>query len=171
MHSNHPQGQEARQKGKEGEFMKEERKDVPCSVTAPILVKSFHSTVNIFHLHARKHTQIWRHSHGLGNKHRDMKDAKGAFWGSVLAKLTRVDQEKSAHQVAFCNTHKASHSWLSMPLNLALKIKLLSCAVIVDIVGIIYANFKGDASLWILIVNDGENYSSQVEKKLEDWLG
>lgn len=80
-----------------------------------------------------------------------------------------VDQEKLAHLVAHCNTHKASRSWLFMPLNLALKIKLLSCAVIVELVGIIYANVK--VSLWILIVTDRENYSSQVEKMQEDWLG
>lgn len=67
--------------------------------------------------------------------------------GLALARLSPVDQEELAHPVAYCNTHKASHSWLFIPLNLALKIKLLSCAVIVDIVGIIYANFKVKASL------------------------
>lgn len=47
------------------------------------------------------------------NQHKNVKDAKGAFWGSVLARLAGVDRwgwekKKSAHQVAFCNTHKAS---------------------------------------------------------------
>lgn len=67
--------------------------------------------------------------------------------GLALARLSPVHQEELAHRVAYCNTHKASHSCLFMPLNLALKIKLLSCAVIVDIVGIIYANFKVKAKL------------------------
>lgn len=72
-----------------------------------------------------------------------MKDTEGALWGLALAGLSPVDQEELAHLVAYCNTHKASlsHSRPFMPLNLALKIESLSCAVIVDIVGIIYANF------------------------------
>lgn len=60
--------------------------------------------------------------------------------GLALARLSPVDQEELAHLVAYCNTHKAYRSRLFMPLNLLLRIKLLSCAVIVDIVGIIYAN-------------------------------
>ncbi len=67
--------------------------------------------------------------------------------GLALARFSPVDQEELAHLATYCNTQKASHSGLFMPLNLALKIKLLSCAVIVDIVGIIYANLKVKVSL------------------------
>lgn len=111
------------------------------------------------HIRAHKHAQTvwilsWPQKQTQGHERR-----RRSLSGLALAGLSPVDQEKLAHLVAYCNTHKASHSWLFMPLNLALEIKPLSCAVIVDIVGIIYANFKVKASLWILMVNDRENYS------------
>lgn len=90
MHSNRPQGQEARQEEKRGGggWDLRKRREKMCRVLfpAPVLVKSFHSTVNIFHLHARKHTQTWRHSHGPGNKRRDMKDAKRSLSGARFGK-------------------------------------------------------------------------------------
>lgn len=67
-----------------------------------------------------------------------MKDTEESFWGLALAPFSSVDQEKLAHLILDRNTQKASQSRRLMPLNLALKTKLLSRAVIVDIVGIIY---------------------------------
>lgn len=142
--------------------------DVTACALVKILFWGLHNSEHLPSAVTHRNKNIRRHSGyslGLRNKQRDMKNAEGAFWGWP----SPVDQEKLAHLVAHCNTHKASRSWLFMPLNLALKIKLLSCAVIVDLVGIIYANVK--VSLWILIVTDRENYSSQVEKMQEDWLG
>lgn len=79
----------------------------------------------------------WPHKQTQGHERH-----RRSLLGLALARLSPVNQEKLAHPVAHCNTHKASRSWLFMPLNLALKIKLPSCAVIVDIVEIIYANFS-----------------------------
>lgn len=131
------------------------------------------TAVNISHqqshtdpAYKRTDTPSWPHKQTQGHERH-----RRSLLGLALARLSPVNQEKLAHLLAHCNTHKASRSWLFMPLNLALKIKLPSCAVIVDIVEIIYANFEVKVSLWILMVNDRQNYSSQVEEMQEDWFG
>ena len=64
----------------------------------------------------------------------------GSLWqGSV--QWIRKNWPISSHTAIPIRPLSLSHSRPFMPLNLALKIESLSCAVIVDIVGIIYANF------------------------------
>lgn len=105
------------------------------------------------------------HTHANPKRWKTQRGSYGALFGK--AQSTASIRIGPSH---CCNTPKG-HSRLFTTPNLALQIKLLSRAVTVDIVRIIYANSAIEASHRILIVNDGKNYSRQEEKIHEDWFG
>lgn len=76
---------------------------------------SVRSSVNILHLHAWKDTQTQKilsrpsDSTNTGMWETQKEPFGGLFWRGSLEWIGGVgEKKKSAHQVAFCNTHKAS---------------------------------------------------------------
>lgn len=128
MHSNHPQGQDEIKGRKRGTARTKKRREIDY-ILILYCVWSVFACFKIL-LYARS----TNHMHGS-------KRIKPGHMKCTQKEPYEVSFERSVHWF---------NSQLSMSPNLALELTWLSCAVIVDIVEIIYAN-SARARLWMLI--------------------